>query len=192
MDNLEKLISQNKSVFNKTEPSESHFDKFESLLDQMHEEKPILKPKNKIIRFSWLKVVAVIAIVLFISDQVYDRFFQPAPTIQFSLSDISDDYREAEQFYATTIASEQANLQELIQNNQLSKEEQEMITVELNELNDRFKQLQKDLATNPTDKRVINAMIQFYQTKANLLQYIIKQLKQVKQQNNQSYEHNKI
>ena len=191
MDNLEKLITKNKAAFNQAEPSDAHFDKFEALLNEMHSEEAPQK-KSKRLNISWLKVAAVLAIALFVSDQVYDRFFQPAPVIQFTLSDVSDKYREAEQFYTTSIASEQANLQQLIKDDKLSTEEQQMIDEELEELNERFKQLQKDLAASPTDKRIINAMIQFYQTKSDLLQHIISQLEQVKQQNNQNYEDNRI
>ncbi|MCL3782537.1 hypothetical protein EMN47_19305 [Prolixibacteraceae bacterium JC049] len=194
MDNLEKIINENKAAFNQAEPSEAHFDKFEAMLNELHSEEEEKKEEKKTrwTSGSWLKVAAVLAIALFVTDQVYDRFMQPAPAVQFTLSDVSEQYQEAEQFYMTSISNEQTNLQRLMDQKNLSAEEKKMIDTELKELNQRFDQLQKDLAANPNDDRVINAMIQFYQTKSNMLQLIINQLKNVKQQNNQNYEDNRI
>jgi hypothetical protein len=51
--------------------------------------------------------------------------------------------------------------------------------------------LKKDLKAHPNDERIINAMIEHYQSKVDVLNYIISQLKEVNSENqinNENYE----
>jgi hypothetical protein len=59
-----------------------------------------------------------------------------------------------------------------------------MMEDELEEFEQIFKSLQSDLSANPNDERVINAMIEYYQTKLSLINMIIEKLQEVKQKNN--------
>jgi hypothetical protein len=64
---------------------------------------------------------------------------------------------------------------------------------ELAEFEERFKTLQADLAANPNDERVINAMLEYYQAKLEIINMIVNKLQEVKQQKNKNHEmsHNK-
>jgi len=46
-----------------------------------------------------------------------------------------------------------------------------------------YVQLQKELKANPDDERIINAMIEHYQTKVEVMTYILDQLKAVRNEN---------
>ena len=46
-----------------------------------------------------------------------------------------------------------------------------------------YSQLQKDLKMNPGDERILQAMIEYYQTKLNALNTIINQLSQIQNHN---------
>jgi len=49
--------------------------------------------------------------------------------------------------------------------------------------------LQVDLEANPTDERVINAMLEYYQARMNIITIIINKLQDAKQQkNNRNHE----
>lgn len=59
---------------------------------------------------------------------------------------------------------------------------------ELKDFENMYKNLQEDLAANPDDERVINAMLEFYQVKLGVITMIVNKLEEVKQQKNNHYE----
>ena len=63
-----------------------------------------------------------------------------------------------------------------------------MLDEELKEFDSTFKNLQEELKANPDDERVINAMIEFYQSKLNVITIIIENIKEVKRIKNEKYE----
>jgi hypothetical protein len=54
--------------------------------------------------------------------------------------------------------------------------------------------LQKELKANPNDERIINAMIEHYQTKLEVMTYIVNQLKTIRNDktNNSENEKNRL
>ena len=46
-----------------------------------------------------------------------------------------------------------------------------------------YVQLQKELKANPDDERIINAMIEHYQTKVDVMNYILNQFKAIRNEN---------
>ena len=70
----------------------------------------------------------------------------------------------------------------------ISKEEQELMDTELSDFETRYKNLQTDLAANPNDERVINAMLEYYQSKLEIISMIVNKLQEVKQQKNNNNE----
>ena len=52
--------------------------------------------------------------------------------------------------------------------------------------------LQKELKANPNDERIINAMIEHYQTKLDVMTYIVNQLKTIRNDNQNKKENEKI
>ena len=60
---------------------------------------------------------------------------------------------------------------------------------ELEEFETLYKSLQEDLSASPNDERVINAMLQYYQSKLSVINMIVTKLEEVKQLNkNQNVE----
>jgi hypothetical protein len=55
-----------------------------------------------------------------------------------------------------------------------------------------YVQLQKDLKANPNDERIINAMIEHYQTKLEVMTVIVNQLKSIRNENLNSSENEKV
>jgi hypothetical protein len=69
----------------------------------------------------------------------------------------------------------------------ISEDEQTMMNNELAEFETLYQSLQKDLAANPNDERVINAMLEYYQAKLSVINIIITKLEEV-QQKTQEFE----
>ena len=59
-----------------------------------------------------------------------------------------------------------------------------MMNAELSEFEEMYKTLQSDLASNPNDERVINAMLEYYQAKLSVINMIVNKLEEVKQKTN--------
>jgi hypothetical protein len=62
-------------------------------------------------------------------------------------------------------------------------EQKVMLEKEMKNMDSVYVQLQKDLKANPDDERIINAMIEHYQTKVEVMNYIINQLKVIRNEN---------
>jgi len=62
-------------------------------------------------------------------------------------------------------------------------EQMEVLRNEMQNMDSVYVQLQKDLNANPNDERIINAMIEHYQTKVEVLTFIVNQLKAIRNEN---------
>ena len=94
---------------------------------------------------------------------------------------MSPQYNEVEQYYVN-----QVNLvEDEIKGIQINEnpEQKDMLMKELKDMDTMYEELQKDLKANPNDERVINAMIEHYQRKVEVMNYILTQLKDVKNDN---------
>ena len=69
-----------------------------------------------------------------------------------------------------------------------SNQEKAILLNELKDLDNYHQKLMGDLETNPTDERVINAMIRHYQMKLEIMDQIIDQLNQIKSQKIENHE----
>ena len=63
---------------------------------------------------------------------------------------------------------------------------------EMKSMDSVYVSLQKELKANPNDERIINAMIEHYQTKLEVMNYIISQLKAIRNDNQNKKENEKV
>lgn len=183
-DNIEELIYKNLNGLNEREPSDGHFDRFEAKLNAQY------KKKKFTFNVVW-KVAAAVIFVLLATNQAY-IYLSPnnqgvvlnsASLEGTTLSSVSNEYTEVEFYYNNAINVGLDQWKSLTLDGHISIEEQQMMDAELTEFEDRFKVLQEDLAANPNDERVINAMLEYYQTKLSIINMIVSKLEEVKQIN---------
>ena len=183
-DIIEELIYKNLEGLNENEPLDGHFERFEAKLKSQHKKRKIT------FNVVW-KVAAAVIFVLLATNQAW-IYFSPNQQGLFlnsnnnnnvTLASVSTEYEEVEFYYTNAINVGLNQWNSLNDDGYISEEEQEMMDTELNEFEDRFKTLQKDLAANPKDERVVNAMLEYYQTKLNVINMIVNKLKEVKQKN---------
>lgn len=188
-DYIEKLINENLEELNDNEPREGHFERFESKL----------KKQNRKRTLSLNLVLKVAAAIIFVFLAVNQAFIYFAPKQQesgmnmenesgMSLASVSPEYEEVEFYYTNAINVGLNQWEELVQQGLISEEEQTMMNTELVEFETVFNRLQDDLETNPNDERVINAMLEYYQTKLSVINMIVNKLNEVKQQKNTNHE----
>jgi hypothetical protein len=71
-------------------------------------------------------------------------------------------------------------------------EQKEILINEMKSMDSVYVSLQKELKANPDDERIINAMIEHYQTKLEVMTYIVNQLKTIRNDNQNSTKNEKV
>lgn len=186
MKNIEEYIRKNRNSFDTSEPSEGHFERFTAKLETRMEKTPVYR---RVSLLPYLLRAAAVAILVTLSSLwTWEHVLSP-DTKKMTLSEVSPEYRQVEQYYV-----QQVNLMENeIKNIEIGndEEQQKMFLYELEVMDQTYEDLKKDLKDNPNDERVINAMIEHYQKKTEVMNYILEQLKAVKNENqinNENYE----
>jgi hypothetical protein len=185
MKTIDEIIRNNRDFFEEAEPSGGHFKRFERKLEVRFGTGTI---KRSILPYI-LKAAVVTLLVTLSSLWTWDNFIRPDRN-RMALGDVSPQYREVENYYI-----HQVNLME----NELSsitlsydQAHNEMLKEEMNSMDSVYIQLQKDLKANPNDERIINAMIEHYQTKVEVMSYIVNQLKELRNENKNTMEDEKV
>ncbi len=171
MKNIEQFIRNNNEAFKDADPLQHHLNRFAEKL--MFEHK---KSHYNVIAF--YKVAIVILLVITAGIIGYQIRKSQYPNIE--LSSLSKEYQEVELYYTSNINSQMRIIRRLgrFDNNK----HQQMLLKELKEMDKKYQQLRKELKLYPNDERIIDAMIEYYQVKTNILNQIIEQLYQVKEQ----------
>jgi hypothetical protein len=188
-DDIEKLILDNIETLNDNEPMEGHFARFEAKLNAQN------KKKRTINLNIILKVTAAVVFVFLATNQAF-IYFSPdnqgifnskTESASLTLASVSPEYQEVEYYYTSSINTGMEQWNKWIEEGLISEDEQTMMNNELAEFETLYQNLQKDLAANPNDERVINAMLEYYQAKLSVINIIITKLEEV-QQKTQEFE----
>jgi hypothetical protein len=182
-DELERLILYNRQSLLNEEPPQGHFERFEAKLRKTE------KPVRKINFQALLKIAAMVVFALLAVNQARIYFF-PQKQKTLSLGSISPEYREVEFYYTSSIQLGMDQWEKLKKEGLISESEQQMMHKEQAEFDQMYQKLQEDLKANPDDERVINAMLEYYQTRMNVMNLVINKLKEVKQQKYKNHETN--
>jgi len=185
MKTIEELIRSNKDFFEEAEPSKGHLERFERKLDVRFGKGTI---KRSIVPYL-LKAAVVTLLVTLSSLWTWDNFIRPDRN-RMRLSDVSPQYREVENYYIHQVNNMESELSSLTLAN--DKVHNEMLKKEMKSMDSVYVQLQKDLKANPEDERIINAMIEHYQTKVDVMSYILNQLKELRNENTNTREDEKV
>ncbi len=179
MKDLDNIIQKNRELFDTNEPSDGHFERFEQKLNERNS-------KKKTFTFGYiLKAAAVVILVVLSGLFVFENINEAKINKGIALSEISPEYGEVEMYYTHLVNQKYG---EIKQSTTLDSLQKEILVQELNNMDSIYENLKKDLTENPNDKRVINAMIQHYQLKVNVMNQILNQLQQVQNINNNKIE----
>ena len=181
--NIEDLIRENRDFFDDSKPSEGHFERFQAKL----EAKSYTFNKRVSVLPYLLRAAAVAILVTLSSLWSWEHIFSP-DSKKMSLSDVSYEYSEVERYYVQQVNLMEDEIKALPISG--DGQEKEMLIAELENMDSMYEELQKDLKANPDDDRVINAMIEHYQKKVDVMNYILSQLKEVNNENQLNNEEN--
>jgi flagellar biosynthesis/type III secretory pathway chaperone len=107
-----------------------------------------------------------------------------------TLGQVSPQFKEVENYYIHQVNLMESEIVTVDLKN--SPEQKEVLMKEMKSMDSVYVSLQKELRANPDDERIINAMIEHYQTKLEVMTYIVNQLKTIRNDNQNNAENEKI
>lgn len=176
MKNIEDIIRNNKEFFDGAEPSGGHLERFNRKLEIMCGTRAV---KRSIVPYL-LKAAVVTLLVTLSSLWTWEHFIRSDRNMM-TLGDVSPQYREVENYYVHQVNLMENEIADLDMKNH--PEQKDVLLSEMRSMDSVYVQLQKELKTNPDDERIINAMIEHYQTKVEVMNYILDQLKSIRNEN---------
>jgi hypothetical protein len=140
-----------------------HVDRFVTKLDTaLHTDRKIFNLQVYAIAASVIMIIAI-GITLFVRI----AHFRQQPSL---LTGVSPELEEAELYY-------QSRIQERMEVLEVNKLVDEQVMSDLKEIDQSFKSIHKDLKRNPGDERLIQAVIQVYQMKLEMIDNLLQQFK---------------
>ena len=182
-DELERLILNNRHSIQDEEPMDGHFERFEARLQKAS------RPSHKINFRIVLRIAAIVVFALLAVNQAR-IYLLPEKEETLSLGSISPEYREVEFYYTNAIQLGMKQWERLKEEGFISETEQHLMMEEQKDFDLMYQKLLEDLKANPDDERVINAMLEYYQARMNIISMIIEKLQEIKQQKNNQHEIN--
>ena len=178
-DNLEILFKDLENEFDIENPKLGHQQRF---LDKLNTNKNEFQLVNNKRPF-WKPLIGIAASLLLLSFV----FITTQQNSQLrDLASISPEMAETQDFYTTTITSELERLEQ-----EISPEYQDLVVdamFQIKILEENYELLKADLNDSGDDKRVIYAMISNFQSRIELLQNVLEQIDNIKQENSKQNE----
>lgn len=180
-DRLEKFVLENREEFDIYEPSQDIWNKI-----QGQQKKPAV---IRIIRSKYAGYAAAAALAFFVSFffQNYNSDNTNNNNISAQRNNVSNEnlnipeLAEAEAYYSTLVTSKINEISILtVDNPEVSQE----LQYDMNELEQIYNDLRSDLADNAGNEEVIEAMIQNYRTRLEILEDLLRRLKNENQKEN--------
>jgi hypothetical protein len=185
MKNIEDIIRNNRDFFEDLEPSEGHFERFNRKLEMRFQVSTV---KRSIVPYL-LRAAVVTLLITLSSLWTWDHFIRPGSK-RTTLGQVSPQYKEVENYYVHQVNLMEGEIVNVdLKNN---PEQKEILLKEMKSMDSTYVTLQKELKANPNDERIINAMIEHYQTKLEVMSYIVNQLKTIRNDNQNKKENEKV
>jgi hypothetical protein len=185
MKNIEDIIRSNKDFFEDAEPSEGHFERFNRKLEMKFQ---VATVKRSIVPYL-LKAAVVTLLITLSSLWTWDHFIRTGSS-RMTLGQVSPQYKEVENYYVHQVNMMEGEIVNVdLKNN---PDQKVLLMKEMKNMDSTYVSLQKELKTNPNDERIINAMIEHYQTKLEVMTYIVNQLKTIRNDNQIKKENEKV
>lgn len=170
MDKLEKFITGNKDDFNFREPDPAVWNKIQ---------KSIKQEKTKQVNWKTIIWRAAVVAIIFVSGYTVSKVWPGSNSGTISEKrqerklDQIPQLQEVEAYYSSMINSK---LNEVKQHFGQYPDLQEEIQKDFSELDSMYKDLEKDLFDNIATREVVEAMIQNYRLKLEILEDIVNEL----------------
>lgn len=165
MDNLEKFIRENRHDFDTEVPSLNVWANLDQHLDSQ-------RPSGRVVWMKRLRVAAAV-LALLVAGGAAGAYLTNQGKAVDSLADISPEHAEMERYFSTQVEEKMAKLATYKQDG--------VVKADLQELDQAYEQLRKELENAPAgaEEKIIQAMIETYQTKINILEQVLEKVENV-------------
>jgi ribosome-binding factor A len=173
MSMLEEKIRKNRDLFDGAEPAEGHLERFQSMLDSLHEEDSIQRPIHHSGRL--FRVAAVIIVLLGLSV----TYYMIDPTVnsnKVAASTLPQEIQEARMYYNKLAEEKIQKINNCAASTSEASYIQKVVSKEITMLDSSSVQLEQKLQADSKNERLINALIRNYKTKSDLLDDILNRL----------------
>ena len=171
MSDLEKYMNEIRDQLGEDEPASGHLRRFSRKLKSRQQ------PVRRLNFRHALQIAASIAIIL-ASGVVIIKSSKGGDKI--AVTPERQEFQNARNYYVQQVDARYNDIAGLSFD---SREEKQLLLEELSEMDTYDKDLLKELDANPGDERVMNALIQHYQMKLQVMDQIINQLMDLKNSN---------
>lgn len=165
MDNLEKFIRENRCDFDTEVPSLNVWANLDQHLDSQ-------RPSGRVVWMKRLRVAAAV-LALLVAGGAAGAYLTNQNKAVESLADVSPEHAEMERYFSTQVEEKLAKLATYKQDG--------VVKADLQELDQAYEQLRKELENAPAgaEEKIIQAMIETYQTKINILEQVLEKVENV-------------
>jgi predicted CopG family antitoxin len=175
-DRLEDFVKQHREEFDLHEPDPSIWLKVSPAAGTPG-------PKGRSLR--WLRIAATVAIIF--AGSAAGIYFLTGERTESDpgQADLYSELMESEQYYGRMVADRYEELQPFLAADPAAKE---MLSADMEELDDVYDELKEDLKDNASNPEVIEAMILNYRVKLEILEDLLNQLKEKEYQDDENEE----
>jgi len=181
MKELEDIVQNQRDLFDLQDPPSGHEERFSRKLDRWHRRQHTLHYAMNI----------AASFVLISSLTISAYLFRKKEAIQqpiTGLTQVSNEFRETTQYYDTKLNEKMQQLKSLPC---IDEQQREKMLAEVNDLDQNDRQLMVELGKDPNNQMIIDAIINQYQTKLEILNKLVNQLSPIcKRVNTYLYENN--
>ena len=202
MDELKHFIEQNRSQFDDCEPMDGHFDRFMQKLEA-DKRRTIGPSRSQILKIAAVAVIALVLGTVVAGTSIHRgvklietemaNVDREAPmklverTTRYVKAKVEPEYSETQKYYISLVDN---RLDEIRKTETVDEKQKAELLKEMSEMDELFINLHKELKANPDNEVLIDAMINHYQTKIEVLNQIITNLNGIKQLNTKQDEKN--
>lgn len=182
MDNLEKYINEHRDEFDDAIPSLKVWAAIDKQLAG-EQDKTEDVPKGRP-RLLWRKFSAAASVLLLLTAGVFiGRNIGVEEAEAFANAEVLEEIEDMRHYYESEINQKQAKL--------VRYNEGKTIRPDLEQIDEQLRELMDEIKNVPEgeEEQVINAMVYSYQTKIAILEKVLKQLEEKKEQTDKSSEH---
>jgi len=165
MSNLEKFILENRADFDAEVPSLNVWANLDQHLDHQ-------RPTVRLVWMKRLRAAAAVLVLLMAGGAVGAYLTNQDKAVE-SLADVSPEHAEMERYFSSQIEEKLAKL--------ASYKQDGVVKADIKELDESYEQLRQELQDAPegAEEKIIQAMIETYQTKINILEQVLEKVESV-------------
>jgi hypothetical protein len=170
MKKIENMMEQNEEILNSEEPSEGHLERFGQKLKVQNRRRMIIRTA-----FSIAKIAAIIIVVVFSAFLIKYNQTSVKETNALSITR-SQEMNEAEQFYSRLLELSYAKIKNM---NFPDEAQKTKVLKEVCQKDESYTKMKEDLQNDPSNEMAQQAMIYYYETRLEVVNQIVANLKDV-------------